>query len=255
VNTACNGDPPTGPRLRDAVRARTVVVPPTGMVRSWPLLVLAMPAAVAVWSGWVGMGQMTGFGVVRPLPGIWNTLQVDTAVTLPVGVEAYAAMALRAWLTSSRAISARTRRFAMWSAIGALALGVAGQVAYHLLAEGHVTQAPWEVTTLVASLPVVVLGFGTALAHLLNADSAAVPESADTPPVVVRDHPAADQAGVPGPDTDEGSPKPPGALLAGGERISWRSLRAAGIRGSNAELGELARRLRAREPLTDRPAA
>jgi hypothetical protein len=48
-----------------------------------------------VWSGWVGIGQMTGFGEIRPLPGIWNSLHVDTAVTLPVGVEAYAAFALR----------------------------------------------------------------------------------------------------------------------------------------------------------------
>src|ERR1019366_9784454 len=31
---------------------------------SWPLLVLALPATVAVWSGWVGIGQMTGFGQV-----------------------------------------------------------------------------------------------------------------------------------------------------------------------------------------------
>jgi hypothetical protein len=60
-----------------------------GVVRSWPLLVLAAPAAVAVWSGWVGLGQMTGFGIVHPLPGIWSSLRVDTAVTLPVGVEAY----------------------------------------------------------------------------------------------------------------------------------------------------------------------
>jgi hypothetical protein len=58
-------------------------------VRSWPLLVLAAPAAVAVWSGWVGIGQMTGFGMVHPLPGIWDSLRIDTAVTLPVGVEAY----------------------------------------------------------------------------------------------------------------------------------------------------------------------
>jgi hypothetical protein len=64
-------------------------------VRSWPLLVLALPAAVAVWSGWVGIGQMTGFGVVHPLPGIWGPLHLNTAVTLPVGVEAYAAYALR----------------------------------------------------------------------------------------------------------------------------------------------------------------
>ena len=59
-------------------------------VRSWPLLALAAPAAVAVWSGWVGIGQMTGFGQIHPLPGIWDSLRVDTAVTLPIGVETYA---------------------------------------------------------------------------------------------------------------------------------------------------------------------
>ena len=29
---------------------------------SWPLLILALPAAVAVWSGWIGIGKLTGFG-------------------------------------------------------------------------------------------------------------------------------------------------------------------------------------------------
>jgi hypothetical protein len=92
-------------------------------VRSWPLLVLAVPAAAAVWSGWVGIGRLTGFGVVRPLPGIWDSLRLDAAVTLPVGVEAYAAYALRAWLSASPVISWRTRRFARWSAVGSLVLG------------------------------------------------------------------------------------------------------------------------------------
>ena len=130
-------------------------------IRAWPLLVLALPAAVAVWSGWVGIGEMTGFGEIRPLPGIWNSLHLDTAITLPIGVEAYAAIALRACLTSSPAVAPRTRRFARWSAIGALLLGIAGQVAYHLMEEAHVTRAPWEVTMLVSALPVLVLGFGT----------------------------------------------------------------------------------------------
>jgi hypothetical protein len=86
-------------------------------VRSWPLLVLAAPAAAEVWSGWVGIAQKTGFGLVSPLPGIWPSLHLDTTITLPVGVEAYAAYALRAWLAREDWISARTRRFAKWSAI------------------------------------------------------------------------------------------------------------------------------------------
>ena len=52
-----------------------------------------------------------------------------------VGVEAYAAYALRAWLTREHSVSDRTRRFAKWSAICSFALGMAGQVAYHLLAQ------------------------------------------------------------------------------------------------------------------------
>ena len=61
-----------------AVRVRTV--------RSWPLLVLAAPAAAEVWSGWVGIAQKTGFGLVSPLPGILPSLHLDTTITLPVGV-------------------------------------------------------------------------------------------------------------------------------------------------------------------------
>src|SRR5690349_24477790 len=81
-------------------------------VRSWPLLVLAAPAAAEVWSGWVGIAQKTGFGPVCPLPGIWPSLHLDTSITLPVGVEAYAAFALPAWLSGETSISGRTGRFA-----------------------------------------------------------------------------------------------------------------------------------------------
>ena len=129
------GGPPaartTGPAGGDRSAA---VCSGTRTVRSWPLLVLAAPAAAEVWSGWVGIAQKTGFGLVSPLPGILPSLHLDTSITLPVGVEAYAAYALRAWLADQHAISGRTRRFAKWSAICSFALGMAGQVAYHLLA-------------------------------------------------------------------------------------------------------------------------
>jgi hypothetical protein len=263
-------------------------------------LVLAARAAVAVWSGWVGIGQMTGFGEIRPLPGIWNSLHIDTAVTLPIGVEAYAAFALRVWLTSSPVVSDRTRQFARWSAIAALVLGMAGQVAYHLLNQAGVTRAPWEVTTVVSCLPVLVLGLGSALAHLLRSDASLASE---------QDHPAAlqtedykrtgqclpyssgqDQPGPnvdvasawPGPSPDPAlvqhhqgaqglrepqwppagvfSARPPARMrpseaytaaarvIASGQRVSRRSLRSAGLHGSNADLGMLARLVRARPP-------
>jgi hypothetical protein len=146
-------------------------------MRSWPLLVLGVPAAAEVWSGWVGIAQKTGFGVVPLLPGIWSSLHLDTAVTLPVGAECYAAYALRAWLAGGHAISDRTRRFARCSAICSFALGMAGQVAFHLMDQDHVTRAPWGITTLVSCLPVLVLGMGTALAHMLREDAAAADQS------------------------------------------------------------------------------
>jgi hypothetical protein len=168
-------------------------------VRSWPLLVLAVPAAAEVWSGWVGIAQLTGFGVVPLLPGIWSSLHLDTAVTLPVGVECYAAYALRAWLAGGHAISDRTRRFARWSAICSFALGMAGQVAFHLMDQNHVTRAPWGITTLVSCLPVLVLGMGTALAHMLREDAAAADQpdgwSAGPADTWSRDWSAEDQLG------------------------------------------------------------
>jgi hypothetical protein len=134
----------------------------------WPLILLALPAFVAIWSGWVGLGELTGFGPVHPLPGIADRFTLNTAITLPIGVETYAAYALRVWLAGSG--TARARRFARDSAIGSLVLGVAGQVAYHLLVAFHVTAAPWPITAAVSCLPVVVLGFGAALLHLAGED-------------------------------------------------------------------------------------
>lgn len=212
-----------------------------GAVRSWPLVVLAVPAAVAVWSGWVGIGRLTGFGVVRPLPGIWDSLRLDTAVTLPVGVEAYAAYALRAWLSSSPVISVRTRRFARWSAVGSLVLGMAGQVAWHLLSQAHVARAPWAVTTGVSCLPVLVLGMAAGLAHLMGADASAAAASAGGPG---QETDRADRSGggglVVGEERLAAAREAAARLRAAGERVSRRSLRAAGLRGSNAELGAVA---------------
>ncbi|MBY8858593.1 helix-turn-helix domain-containing protein [Nocardia sp. CA2R105] len=139
-------------------------------LRTWPILLLAAPAFVAIWSGWVGLGQMTGFGPVRLLPGIADQVTINTAITLPIGVECYAAYALFAWL-SGRIRSDRTRRYARNSAFAGLTLGAAGQVGYHLMSAAGVTSAPWPVTVLVACLPVAILGMGAALGHLVHADA------------------------------------------------------------------------------------
>ena len=140
--------------------------------RRWPLILIATPAAVAIWSGWVGLGQLCGFGVVNLLPGIGGGFHLNTAITLPVGVEAYAAFALGVWMGTKG--SDKAKRFARRSAIGALAYGALGQVVYHLLAAAHVTSAPWPIVVLVSCMPVIVLGFAAALTHLLAAPGHAV---------------------------------------------------------------------------------
>lgn len=136
-----------------------------GETPRWPLLLLALPAVVAIWSGWVGLGGMCGFGPVDLLPGIAR-VRVNTAVTLPVGMEVYAAYALRAWLAGG--VPERARAFACRSSLAALGLGAAGQVAYHLMTAAGWEEAPWPVTIAVSCVPVAVLGMGAALAHLLR---------------------------------------------------------------------------------------
>ena len=100
-------------------------------VRSWPLLVLAaFPPPPRCGPAGSASRRRPASARVSLLPGIWSSLHLDTTITLPVGVECYAAYALRAWLAGEPAISDRTRRFARWSAICSFALGMAGQVAY-----------------------------------------------------------------------------------------------------------------------------
>jgi hypothetical protein len=159
------GHPDTNITTATAPTAAAPIAARRGMA-IWPLVLLALPAFVAVWSGWVGLGGLTGFGVVHPLPGIADKFALNTAITLPIGVETYAAYALRAWLSGH--LTATARRFAKWSAIGSLTLGALGQVAYHVMAAAHLGHAPVWVTTLVACLPVAVLGMGAALAHLVR---------------------------------------------------------------------------------------
>jgi hypothetical protein len=179
--------------------------PPVGRgLARWPLFLIGSPAAVAVWSGWVGLGGLCGFGVIHPLPGIWDALHLNTAITLPIGVEAYGAYALGAWLTPGT--PAQARRFARGSAIGALVLGMAGQVIYHLLAATHAPRAPWPVVMLVSCMPVVTLGFGAALTHLLRASgpvqaAAAKPVPA-APPVQAPPEPVPYGEQRTGPDQD-----------------------------------------------------
>jgi hypothetical protein len=151
--------PSDRPSVRFIDRARS---------RPWALILMGVAAGFSVWSGWVGLGEMTGFGPVQPLPGIWDRLTINSAIVLPISVEAYGAYALRVWLTPGR--SRRTSIYAGASAIASLTVGGAAQVAYHLLkAFGH-SRAPWQVVMSVALVPVVVLALASILAKLVSTD-------------------------------------------------------------------------------------
>ncbi len=137
-------------------------------VQVWPVWLLMLPASVAIWGGWVGLGEMAGFGVVNLLPGIGEGFEVNTAITLPIGMEVYAAYALYVWL-SGRAVG-KAKAFAKRSAITSLVVGALGQAVYHVMEAAGVGVAPWYVTAVVACLPVAVLGMGAALAHMVKAE-------------------------------------------------------------------------------------
>lgn len=138
--------------------------------KPWPLLIIGIAAAVAVWSGWVGLGQMAGFGIIRPLPGVWDDLHINTTFVLPLSVEAYAAYALRVWIGTS-SDNKKTHKFAKWSAIISMIIGAVAQVAYHLMEAAGYTKAPWPVVMLVATVPVIVLGLASGLAKLVTNDT------------------------------------------------------------------------------------
>jgi hypothetical protein len=133
--------------------------------KRWPLIVIGAAAGASTWSGWVGLGSLTGFGVVKPFPGIADNVALNTAITLPIGVEAYAIYALYV-ATSSERLTDRARGFAWASSGAALALGMFGQAAYHLMAAGGIASAPPWVVVAVSCLPVLVLGAASLLWHL-----------------------------------------------------------------------------------------
>jgi hypothetical protein len=153
------------------------------------------------------------------------------------------------------------------------------------MAQAGTAQAPWPITTIVSCLPVLVLGMGTALAHMLRADAEAADalDSQAGKPAVLRSlsWSPEDQAGPggrrreadrdrsarqnqhgPGPGPRHGDwiaesgPQPAGPqadqarviacrLAAAGKPVSRRALRRGGLTGSNQALSALARMISA----------
>lgn len=139
-------------------------------------------------------------------------------------------------------LSVRAVRFARVSAIASLVLGAAGQIAYHLMTAARVTAAPWWIVTVVACLPVAVLGMGAALAHLVRHPA---PDTApDGAPDTAADTPDAD-AGMDvrpdGPTSDRTPVRAPTVRKPGGGAPGKAS-------GKSRTTAEEVARLRRRDP-------
>ncbi|MFI5068811.1 MAG: hypothetical protein ACHP9Z_33195, partial [Streptosporangiales bacterium] len=117
-----------------------------------------------------------------------------------------------------------------------------------LLTQAHSAHAPWGITTAVSCLPVLVLGMGAALAHMIRADTSrkSTPDQAEPEETGQAgnrqdpDEPSAHQAGGKRPGQLADARTLAAQLTAAGQRVSRRTLRTAGLHGSNADLGALA---------------
>jgi hypothetical protein len=161
------GETPAGSSTGLATNTDQPPTTNTRLPKPWPLVIIALAAAVAVWGGWVRLGELTGFGPINLLPGIGRGFTLNTAVVLPLSVEFYSAYALRVLLASER-LPAAARRFARRSFVASLSVGGGAQIASHIMGASSVAAAPWPVTTLVACVPLLVIGLATGLATLVR---------------------------------------------------------------------------------------
>lgn len=117
----------------------------------WVLAVIAGFALYDVWESWTQVGNKSGYAH-------------GTGWTLTVIVEAYAAYALFGWFNAP---GRRSRRYAMWSALGVLALSLIGQGASSVAAH---SMPPVWLAVFVKDLPVIVLALIALLVHLRRLD-------------------------------------------------------------------------------------
>jgi hypothetical protein len=129
----------------------------------WPLYLISVGAVLAVWSGWVELGVMCGFGIEQPLYGIWNGLRINAAISLPLSMEAYGFYAMGFWFDPGEADDVRS--YAQWTTILAYCLGFAAQATYHVLAAMHAAHAPIPVVVLVSGVPVATICAAGGLLH------------------------------------------------------------------------------------------
>jgi hypothetical protein len=121
--------------------------------------------------GWVELGMavsalsaaVSSFAGLRELAMVagWAPAM---AWLFPLTVDAYAMTATRVWLAASTR-SVRARRFARINAVGAIAMSLAGNAAWHLVA-ARLIVVTWPIVLGVGAVPPLVLGLVSHLAVL-----------------------------------------------------------------------------------------
>lgn len=144
------------------------------------MLAVALAAAVLSFSALAGLAELAGVTAAAPLPG---GARLRLSWLLPIAVDAYAVTATRVWLRTAG--TARTRAYARRNAVGAIALSVAGNAAYHALDAAGVTlgevRGGWAVVVAVSAVPPVMLGLVGHLHALVSEDHRAAPTPATRP--------------------------------------------------------------------------
>lgn len=138
------------------------------------MTVSAASAAVASFSGLRGLAEAAGWAA-------------ELAWLLPVTIDAHATTSARVWLAASTR-SPGARRFARSNALGAIAVSIAGNAAYHALGAGLITVS-WPIVVAVGAIPAAVLGL-TAHLHALRS----------------RTEPGGSEASPASPDDDDRAP-------------------------------------------------
>ena len=145
------------------------------------MLAVALAAAVLSFSALAGLAELAGVTAALPLPAGGR---FRLAWLLPIAVDAYAVTATRVWLRTAG--TARTRGYARRNAVGAIALSVAGNAAFHaLIAAGVVSladvRAGWAVIVAVSAVPPVMLGLVGHLHALVSDDHRCTPAAPPAP--------------------------------------------------------------------------
>lgn len=124
---------------------------------------VGLGAAILSWAAWTGLAQRCGWTETLHLGSKDSGLTLRLAWLTAIIVDIYALRAFRVWQRSAPWVSDATRYYAKWSTFVAIGVGVAGNVAYHMMILNNVAQAPWWIVIPVSALAPMALG---AVGHL-----------------------------------------------------------------------------------------